>query len=111
MTDQKDFPTKKNWNTVIIGGGQAGLASGYFLKRMDEDFVILDAQELPGDSWRGRWDSLHTFTPAWLNGLPGMEFPGPRKAFPVKGPGGGFSCIVQNNLPASCCLPFKSHRP
>lgn len=84
MTDQKDLITKENWNTVIIGGGQAGLASGYFLKGMSEDFVILDAQERPGDSWRGRWDSLHTFTPAWLNGLPGMEFPGPRAAFPSK---------------------------
>jgi putative flavoprotein involved in K+ transport len=64
--------------TVIVGGGQAGLAVGYHLTQLSRQFVIIDACERTGDSWRSRWDSLHLFTPAYLNALPGLEFPGPR---------------------------------
>jgi putative flavoprotein involved in K+ transport len=64
--------------TVIVGGGQAGLAVGYNLTQLSRQFVIIDACERTGDSWRTRWDSLQLFTPAHLNALPGLEFPGPR---------------------------------
>ena len=64
--------------TVIVGGGQAGLAVGYYLTQLSRQFVIIDACERTGDSWRTRWDSLQLFTPAYLNALPGLEFPGPR---------------------------------
>jgi putative flavoprotein involved in K+ transport len=64
--------------TVIVGGGQAGLAVGYYLTQLSRQFVIIDACDRTGDSWRTRWDSLQLFTPAYLNALPGMEFPGPR---------------------------------
>lgn len=64
--------------TVIVGGGQAGLAVGYYLTQLSRQFVIIDACERTGDSWRTRWDSLQLFTPAYINALPGMEFPGPR---------------------------------
>lgn len=70
--------------TVIIGGGQAGLAMGYELKRKGVPFVILDAQERVGDAWRSRWDSLRLFTPAFVDGLPGMQFPAPAWSFPTK---------------------------
>ena len=70
--------------TVIIGGGQAGLTTGYHLKRLGVPFVILDAQERVGDAWRTRWDSLRLFTPAWVDGLPGLPFPAPRWSFPTK---------------------------
>ena len=63
-------------DTVIIGGGQAGLTVGANLKRRGIDFVILDDHERTGDSWRNRWDSLLLFTPARLDGLPGLPFPG-----------------------------------
>ena len=56
--------------TVVIGGGQAGLAAGYHLKRRGLPFVILDAHERVGDSWRKRWDSLRLFTPARYDALP-----------------------------------------
>ena len=65
-------------DTVIVGGGQAGLAVGYHLAQRGQSFVILDGNERTGDSWRLRWDSLQLFTPAYLNALPGLEFPGPR---------------------------------
>jgi putative flavoprotein involved in K+ transport len=64
--------------TVVVGGGQAGLAVGYHLAQLGRSFVILDANERTGDSWRKRWDSLRLFTPAYLNRLPGLKFPGPR---------------------------------
>ena len=70
--------------TVIVGGGQAGLALGYHLAQRDQSFVILDANQRTGDSWRKRWDSLRLFTPAYLSGLPGLEFPGQRSRCPTK---------------------------
>ncbi len=65
----------ERFDTVVIGGGQAGLAAGYYLARQRRDFVILDAHDRTGDSWRNRWDSLRLFTPASFNHLPGMPFP------------------------------------
>jgi len=70
--------------TVVIGGGQAGLSVGYELKRRRRPFVILDANERTGESWRRRWDSLRLFTPARLDGLAGMRFPGKGDAFITK---------------------------
>ena len=74
----------ERFETVIIGGGQAGLATGYFLKRRGVSFVILDAHSRVGDSWRVRWDSLRVFSPAKYDGLPGMGFPAPALSFPTK---------------------------
>jgi putative flavoprotein involved in K+ transport len=71
-------------DTIVVGGGQAGLAIGYYLKEQGRDFVILDAEERIGDAWRKRWDSLRLFTPAALSGLPGMPFPFPGGYFPTK---------------------------
>ena len=70
--------------TVIIGGGQAGLSVGYHLARRDRRFVILDANQRIGDPWRSRWDSLRLFTPARYDGLPGWPFPAPAWSFPTK---------------------------
>jgi putative flavoprotein involved in K+ transport len=70
--------------TVVVGGGQAGLSIGYHLARRGLSFVILDAQERVGDAWRKRWDSLRLFTLNRYNGLAGMPFPGPPRGFPTK---------------------------
>src|SRR5688500_20219024 len=70
--------------TVVIGGGQAGLAVGYHLTRAKRPFVILDANERVGDAWRKRWDSLRVFSPAGLDGLPGKPFPRSGWYFPTK---------------------------
>jgi putative flavoprotein involved in K+ transport len=75
----------KQFDTVVIGGGQAGLAVGYYLARQKRDFVILDAHGRAGDSWRQRWDSLRLFTPTSFNQLPGMPFPKSANRFPTKG--------------------------
>lgn len=60
-------------DTVVIGGGQAGLVTGYHLKKLGIDHVILDENDDVGASWRNRWDSLRLFTPAGHANLPGME--------------------------------------
>ena len=71
-------------DTVIIGAGQAGLSVAYYLKRAGIEFVLLEAAERVGDSWRRRWDSLRLFTPAHYDGLVGMPFPAPSHSFPTK---------------------------
>ncbi|ARP70760.1 NAD(P)/FAD-dependent oxidoreductase [Streptomyces pluripotens] len=60
---------------VVIGGGQAGLAAGYHLRRLGVDFVILDAQAAPGGAWQHAWDSLRLFSPAAYSSLPGRLMP------------------------------------
>jgi putative flavoprotein involved in K+ transport len=69
---------------VVIGGGQAGLSVGYCLKQRGLSFVILEAHERVGDSWRKRWDSLRLFTPAKYDGLIGLPFPATPFSFPTK---------------------------
>lgn len=71
-------------DVVVIGGGQAGLAAGYHLKRAQLNFKILDAAERVGDGWRQRYDSLVLFTPAKRNALPGLPFPGHPEHYPHK---------------------------
>lgn len=91
-------------NTVIIGGGQAGLSAGYHLQRRGVPFVILDANARVGDSWRARWDSLRLFTPARFSGLDGMPFPAPPTYFPTKDEMGDFL----EKYARAFALPVKS---
>ena len=74
----------ERFDTVVVGGGQAGLAAGYHLARRGRSFVILDAGERIGDSWRKRWDTLRLFTPARYDGLPGWAFPARSWSYPTK---------------------------
>ncbi|WP_247002645.1 flavin-containing monooxygenase [Halosolutus gelatinilyticus] len=73
-----------HFDTVVIGGGQAGLSIGYYLEEQDRDFLILDASDCIGDTWRNRWDSLRLFTLARNSSLPGMSFPASDDYFPTK---------------------------
>jgi putative flavoprotein involved in K+ transport len=74
----------KRIQTLVIGGGQAGLSIGYYLKKRSLPFLIIDANPQIGDAWRNRWDSLRLFTPARYCGLPGLPFPGRGDAFRSK---------------------------
>ena len=76
--------TREHTGTLVIGGGQAGLAVGRELAERDLPFLVLDANARTGDSWRKRWDSLTLFTPNWANSLPGLPFPGEAWDFPTK---------------------------
>lgn len=60
---------------VVISAGQAGLATAYHLQQRGVDVTVLADDERVGDTWRERWDSLELFTPAFYNGLPGLDFP------------------------------------
>jgi putative flavoprotein involved in K+ transport len=71
-------------DTIVIGGGQAGLSVGYYLTKYDLPFLILDANQRIGDAWRNRWDSLRLFNPARYASLPGMHFPARGDSFPTK---------------------------
>jgi putative flavoprotein involved in K+ transport len=74
----------ETFDTIVIGGGQAGLSVGYYLRRRGRSFVILDANEQIGGSWRTRtWSSLRLFTPARYDGLPGWPFPAPGWSYPT----------------------------
>jgi len=63
--------------TVIIGGGQAGLAASRYLTDRGLDHVVLERGRI-GQRWRtDSWDSLHLLTPNWMNTLPGEVYRGP----------------------------------
>jgi putative flavoprotein involved in K+ transport len=68
--------------TVIIGAGQTGLATAYYLGRAGVPCVVLDEHERVGDQWRQRYDSLLLNSPAQYDGLPGLPFPAPKGSYP-----------------------------
>lgn len=63
-------------NTIIIGGGQAGLAMSYFLSQQDREHIILEKNQRIAESWRGRWDSFTLVTPNWQLKMPGYPYQG-----------------------------------
>ncbi|WP_461029474.1 NAD(P)-binding domain-containing protein, partial [Streptomyces sparsus] len=68
---------------VVSGGGQAGLAAGYHLRRLGLTAVILDDRDAPGGAWRQAWDSLRLFSPAAYSSLPGRPMPAePGRTYP-----------------------------
>jgi putative flavoprotein involved in K+ transport len=73
-----------HYDTLVIGAGQAGLASAYYLQRAGSRFLVLDGAAHIGESWRRRWDSLRLFTPVRYTSLPGLPFPGAPYALPVR---------------------------
>src|SRR4051794_7301044 len=69
--------------TIIIGGGQAGLVTAYHLQRRGRKCLVLEADDRIGDVWRRRFDSLRLFTPAKYDALPGLRLAVPGSAFPT----------------------------
>jgi putative flavoprotein involved in K+ transport len=69
---------------AVIGGGQAGLAMGYFLGRQSRRFVILERADQIAPAWRERWESLTLFTPRRYSALPGLPFPGDPDGYPTR---------------------------
>jgi putative flavoprotein involved in K+ transport len=87
--------------TLIIGAGQAGLATGYHLMRRGRSLLIVDAHARVGDNWRQQWDTLRLFTPAKYDGLPGLPFPAARWHFPQKDEVGDYleRYVLHHDLP------------
>jgi putative flavoprotein involved in K+ transport len=71
-------------DVAVIGAGQAGLAMGYFLRRLGRRFVILERADSIGSAWRERWESLTLFTPRRYSALPGLPFPGEPDGYPTR---------------------------
>jgi putative flavoprotein involved in K+ transport len=76
--------TTQHIETLIVGAGQAGLATGYHLTRLGREFLIVDGNDRIGDNWRCHYDSLALYSPAKYDGLPGMDFPADPWHFPGK---------------------------
>lgn len=69
---------------IIVGGGQSGLATAYYLRREGIPFRILDDQPAPGAAWRRTWDSLQLFSPASASSLPGWQMPPSQGEYPSR---------------------------
>ena len=74
----------ESFDTIVIGGSQAGLTAGYYLAKQGREFLILEANQNVGDAWRNRWDSLRLFTPVKFCRLPGMKLPESAGPYPTK---------------------------
>ncbi|WP_206540008.1 ArsO family NAD(P)H-dependent flavin-containing monooxygenase [Ruegeria sp. ANG-R] len=72
------------FDTIIIGGGQAGLATAYHLRRAGVNFIILDDQPKPGGAWQRTWDSLRLFSPTEYSSIPGWQMPKGDQEYPHK---------------------------
>ena len=71
-------PSERNIETVIVGGGQAGLSVSYYLGQQGHEHVILEQADRPAHTWRDeRWDSFTLVTPNWTFLIPGGEYQGP----------------------------------
>ena len=100
-------------DTVVIGGGQAGLSAGYHLARRGLSFVILDADTRIGDHWRDRWDSLRLYSPARYARLPGMRFPAENYHYPTAREMGDYleAYAARFSLPVRSGITVDSVRP
>jgi putative flavoprotein involved in K+ transport len=79
-----DLAVIDNVETVVIGAGQAGLATAYHLTRKGHSTLVLEAFPRVGDVWRRRFDSLRLFSPSQYDGLPGWDMPLPKWTYPTK---------------------------
>ena len=77
-------PASRTVDTVVVGAGQAGLATARQLLARGRDCVVLERNGAVGDGWRQQYDSLRLYTPAGHDALPGLRFPGDPHAFPTK---------------------------
>lgn len=75
---------KEIYDCIVIGGGQAGLACGYYLRRTDLNYLIVDAHKKCGGSWPDVWEGLHLFSAAQHSSLPGWLMPKTENEYPTK---------------------------
>ncbi|WP_349346816.1 flavin-containing monooxygenase [Priestia megaterium] len=72
------------FDTIVIGAGQAGLATAYYLQKNNLNYLVLEASEQTTGSWPSYYDSLTLFSPARYSSLPGYQFPGDPERYPTK---------------------------
>jgi putative flavoprotein involved in K+ transport len=79
-----DGGSENHVDVAVVGGSQAGLAMGYYLRELGRRFVILERADAIAPAWRERWDSLTLFTPRRYSALPGLPFPGDPDGYPTR---------------------------
>lgn len=60
---------------IVVGGGQAGLATAYYLLARGVDTLVLDNNVRPGGAWTMYWDSMKLLSDPSQSSLPGMAMP------------------------------------
>src|SRR6478609_7140545 len=75
---------ENRYDVIVIGGGQSGLAMGYYLRRSGLSYIILDNQKEGGGAWLHTWKSLRLFSPAQWSSLPGMIMTGGSDYYPSR---------------------------
>ena len=63
-------------DTVVIGGGQAGLTMSWYLARGGREHVVLERSTRAGGGWQDRWDAFRLVTPNWSTSFPGHPYDG-----------------------------------
>jgi putative flavoprotein involved in K+ transport len=74
----------QKFDVIVIGGGQSGLAMGYYLRRSGLTYTILDNQTEAGGAWLHAWESLRLFSPSQWSSLPGMIMTGGSQYYPTR---------------------------
>lgn len=74
--------TQAPLDVLVIGGGQAALATAYFLRRTQLSYLLLDDQAQPGGAWQHGWDSLRLFSPATWSSIAGWQMPSQEPGYP-----------------------------
>jgi putative flavoprotein involved in K+ transport len=82
--DSAEEGSGEHFEVAVVGGGQAGLAMGYYLRQQERRFVIFERGDSIAPAWRERWDSLKLFTPRSYSSLPGLPFPGDPDDYPIR---------------------------
>ena len=94
-------------DVAVIGGGQSGLACGYYLNRSGLRFKILDKNDTCGGSWLQMWDSLHLFSPAEHSSLPGWMMPRSNSKYPSKEEVISYLCQYENRYQLPVIRPVE----
>jgi putative flavoprotein involved in K+ transport len=68
---------RESVDTLVIGAGQAGLATSYWLTRAGLEHLLVDGRDRLGGSWPDRWDSFCLVAPNFTLRLPGLPYTGP----------------------------------
>jgi len=97
----------KEFDVIIIGGGQSALACAYFLRRTDLSYTILDDQSLPGGAWQHVWDSLTLFSPSEYSSLPGWMMPKSESNFPSKDEVISYLTVYEERYKIPVCRPVE----
>ena len=76
--------SRDHLEVAVLGGSQAGLAMGYYLRQQALRFAIFERGDSIAPAWRERWDSLTLFTPRRYSALPGLTFSGDPDGYPSR---------------------------